>query len=285
MDSNAAAPVNSLFTQSRRSRGLRGAAMAVARSSRNKLIAALLLFAAGPLCGAAALGTLSADRLRNGGYLWSQGADGPVRIVVSRSQQRAYVYRGDELVAVSTVSTGKPGHRTPVGEFTILQKAVHHRSNTYSNAPMPFMQRLTWDGVALHAGSLPGYAASHGCIRLPLAFARKLFAATELGAIVEVIDGEPSALPRVEMASTAEPAQRAVPPAELASATIPAPAEPVAPLFVATPPARARPRPRLQLASAQRIRPPRASWREQSADDFVTWGSAAGAGWAPAGTE
>lgn len=264
--------------------------MPVARSSRKKLIAALLLFAAGPLCGAAALGTLSAERLRNGGYLWSDGADGPVRVVVSRSQQRAYVYRGDELVAVSTVSTGKPGHRTPAGEFTILQKAVHHRSNKYSNAPMPFMQRLTWDGVALHAGRLPGYAASHGCIRLPLAFARKLFAATALGAIVEVIDGEPSALPRVEMAS-AEPVPRAVAPVQLASATVPATAEPVAPVFVAAPAARAAPmliavaarpvhaapRPRIQFASAERIRPPRASWREQSADDFVTWGSAVGA--------
>ena len=257
--------------------------MPVARSRRKKLIAALLLFAAGPLCGAAALDAFAASRLRNGGYAWADAAEGPVRIVISRSQQRAYVYRGDELIAVSTVSTGKPGHRTPLGEFTILQKAVHHRSNRYSNAPMPFMQRLTWDGVALHAGPLPGYAASHGCIRLPLAFAKRLFGVTAVGATVEVIDGEPSALPRVEMAAVA----------------MPAPVAPPEPVFVAAPtaqgapvvlagaerPVPAAPPPRIQLASAEQVWPPRASWREQSADDFVTWGSAAGPSRPPVGTQ
>ena len=256
--------------------------MPIARSNRKKLIAALLLFAGGPLCGAAALDAYSAARLRNGGYAWADAADGPVRIVISRSQQRAYVYSGDELIAVSTVSTGKPGHRTPLGEFTILQKAVHHRSNRYSNAPMPFMQRLTWDGVAMHAGPLPGYAASHGCIRLPLAFAKRLFGATSLGATVEVIDGEPSALPRVEMASAAAAAPVAPPEPVLVAA----PAAPVAPvvLAVAERPVRSVP-PRIQLASAEVVRPPRSSWREQSADDFVTWGSAVGVARPPVGTQ
>jgi lipoprotein-anchoring transpeptidase ErfK/SrfK len=113
---------------------------------------------------------------------------GPISILVSLPEQRAYVYRGAELIGVTTVSTGKPGHETPVGEFTILQKRVHHRSNIYSNAPMPFMQRLTWDGIALHAGRNPGRPASHGCIRLPRAFAERLFSLTDLGGIVTITD-------------------------------------------------------------------------------------------------
>ena len=110
---------------------------------------------------------------------------------------------------------------------------------------MPFMQRLTWGGVALHAGHLPGYPASHGCIRMPMAFARKLFAMTSLGALVAVVDGGPD-LPRVEMASAAPP-PRAVP---------------------ATPAAR------IMYASATLDRPPPATWQQKSADDYVTWGSA-----------
>ncbi len=113
---------------------------------------------------------------------------GPVRMVISIPLQRLFVYRGTSLIAVAAVSTGSAGHETPTGEFTVLQKAVTHRSNKYSNAPMPYMQRLTWDGVALHAGHNPGYAASHGCIRMPFAFARKLYAATRLGAHVSVTD-------------------------------------------------------------------------------------------------
>ncbi|MCW3848218.1 L,D-transpeptidase family protein [Sphingomonas sp. LB-2] len=141
--------------------------------------------------------------LKPGDYVWFDEADpipvgygsetaiyGPISIVVSIPQQLAYVYRGGNLIAVSTVSTGRDGHETPTGEFTILQKQKFHRSNLYSNAPMPWMQRLTWDGVALHAGHLPGYPASHGCIRLPAAFARQLYDLTELGAQVSVIDEE-----------------------------------------------------------------------------------------------
>jgi lipoprotein-anchoring transpeptidase ErfK/SrfK len=112
----------------------------------------------------------------------------PVTIAVSIAMQRLYVYRGAELVAVSTVSTGRPGKRTPLGDFTILQKARWHRSNIYSNAPMPFMQRLTWTGIAIHAGHLPGFPASHGCIRVPIEFARALFGMTALGDAVSVAD-------------------------------------------------------------------------------------------------
>ncbi len=115
----------------------------------------------------------------------------PITIAVSLVLQRLYVYRGDTLVGVSTVSTGKPGKLTPMGDFTILQKRRWHRSNIYSNAPMPFMQRLTWTGIAIHAGQLPGYPASHGCIRVPLSFAQKLFGLTEVGEAVSIDDWPP----------------------------------------------------------------------------------------------
>ena len=131
----------------------------------------------------------AAAALPPGKYLWEEDvAAGPVSILISIPDQKAYVYRGDALVAVSTVSTGKAGNDTPVGQFTILQKKEMHHSNLYDDAPMPFMQRLTWDGVAIHAGRNPGFPASHGCIRVPASFAKKLFAATQMGATVEVTD-------------------------------------------------------------------------------------------------
>jgi hypothetical protein len=98
------------------------------------------------------------------------------------------VYRGGTRIGVSTISTGRPGHDTPPGVFTILQKQKMHRSTLYDDAPMPFMQRLTWDGIALHAGRLPGYPASHGCIRLPKAFAEALYGVTDHGGVVVVAD-------------------------------------------------------------------------------------------------
>jgi hypothetical protein len=113
-------------------------------------------------------------------------ASSGLRLVVSLPEQRLFAYRGDVLVATSPVSTGKPGHATPVGVFHISQKQVFHRSNRYSNAPMPYMERLTASGVALHAGQLPGYPASHGCIRLPMAFARRLYRMTSYGTPVTV---------------------------------------------------------------------------------------------------
>ena len=109
-----------------------------------------------------------------------------VRILVSIPQQKAWVFARGALVATAPVSTGRRGHETPTGNFRILQKAVHHRSNIYSNAPMPFMQRLTSSGVALHAGHLPGYPASHGCIRLPWGFAKRLYGLTDGGTRVTV---------------------------------------------------------------------------------------------------
>lgn len=116
-------------------------------------------------------------------------------MIVSLHEQRAYAYRNGVIIGVSTISSGKDGHPTPTGIFTILQKQVEHKSNLYNAAPMPFMQRLTWDGIAMHAGNLPGYPASHGCIRLPPAFAQSLYAATSKGMTVVVTDD--AAIPRV----------------------------------------------------------------------------------------
>ncbi|HEY0111858.1 MAG TPA: L,D-transpeptidase family protein [Allosphingosinicella sp.] len=116
---------------------------------------------------------------------WAPKRDG-IEVVVSIPQQKAYVFEGGRLVASSPVSTGKRGHETPAGTFRILQKKVHHRSSKYDNAPMPYMQRLTNYGIALHAGALPGYPASHGCIRLPRSFARKLYNMTDMGTRVVV---------------------------------------------------------------------------------------------------
>ena len=96
-------------------------------------------------------------------------------MIVSLATQRGTLYRNGVPIAITTVSTGKAGHETPTGVFTILQRDIDHRSNLYDDAPMPYMQRLTWGGVALHGGRLPGYPASHGCIRLPQAFARLIY--------------------------------------------------------------------------------------------------------------
>ena len=105
----------------------------------------------------------------------------PLQLVVSIDRQHMEVYRGTELISSTRVSTGKSGHTTPRGIFSILEKRRRHFSNIYDNAPMPYMQRLTWSGIALHEGRVPGYPASHGCIRLPRGTASQLFSATERG--------------------------------------------------------------------------------------------------------
>jgi L,D-transpeptidase catalytic domain len=130
------------------------------------------------------------EAMKPGEFLWAPdfAPQGPVTVIISLKTQRAYAYRNGVPIGVSTVSTGKPGKETPTGVFTILQKAVKHRSNIYSNAPMPFMQRLTWSGIAMHAGQLPGYPASHGCVRLPAGFAKLLFGITSLGLTVVITD-------------------------------------------------------------------------------------------------
>ncbi|MBW0144546.1 L,D-transpeptidase family protein [Sphingomicrobium sp. B8] len=128
------------------------------------------------------------DDLAPGEFAWldARAVNGNTSIVVDLSDQKAYVMKSGILVGVSTISSGKPGHDTPTGTFEILEKNVEHYSNLYDDAPMPYMQRLTWDGIALHAGRLPGYPASHGCIRLPHEFAAELFAETDIGTTVTV---------------------------------------------------------------------------------------------------
>lgn len=128
--------------------------------------------------------------LKPGEFRWEpeKSPQGLVAIVVSIPDQLVHVYRNGVRIGLSTCSTGKKGHVTPTGVFTILQKDKHHRSSTYNNAPMPNMNRLTWQGVALHAGNLPGYPASHGCIRLPLKFSELLFGVTHVGTAVIVAD-------------------------------------------------------------------------------------------------
>ena len=137
---------------------------------------------------AAPLSEDQADTLKAGDFLWQPdvATTGAVNIVVDLDRQVAFVYRGGALIGISTVSTGRDGHETPVGSFTILQKQVEHKSNLYHEAAMPFMERLTWDGVALHAGGVPGYRESHGCVHLPIAFAKALYGVTDIGATVEL---------------------------------------------------------------------------------------------------
>ncbi|MES2986500.1 MAG: L,D-transpeptidase family protein [Pseudomonadota bacterium] len=129
-------------------------------------------------------------RLKPGQYIWVPeiAPEGPMLVIVNIATQRLVAYRNGVPIGVSTISSGKPGHRTPLGVFPILQKAAKHRSSKYSNAPMPYMQRLTWYGIALHGGSLPGYPASHGCIRLPHEFAPLLFDETALGMTVVIVN-------------------------------------------------------------------------------------------------
>jgi lipoprotein-anchoring transpeptidase ErfK/SrfK len=169
--------------------------------------------------------------LKPGQYLWHPeiAPAGPLVLVVSLDEQRAYAYRNGIAIGVSTISSGKPGKDTPTGVFTILQKSKDHRSNLYNAAPMPYMQRLTWDGIALHGGSLPGYPASHGCVRLPKAFAEKLFAVTQRGDTVVVADGKASAAAVVHPAMLAPvavggaptgPAEAAVGAEEAGNATV-----------------------------------------------------------------
>jgi len=125
--------------------------------------------------------------LKPGQYLWRDvPGNGPQRVVVSLTDQRAYLYRGGELVAVSTISTGKDEKPTPTGIFAVLDKKPFYRSKKYDNAPMPWMQRIDDYGIALHAGFNPGYPASHGCVRLPVAFAKKLYSVTGVGTPVYI---------------------------------------------------------------------------------------------------
>ena len=129
-----------------------------------------------------------AAALGPGQYIWATNgpSTGPVLLTIDLTAQRAIVYRDGVPVAAAAISTGSLGRETPTGTFTILEKKVMHRSSTYDDAPMPYMQRLTSKGIAIHAGDLPGYPASHGCIRLPNEFAKRLYGMTEIGTQVMI---------------------------------------------------------------------------------------------------
>jgi len=128
--------------------------------------------------------------LKPGEFVWATTvpAEGDTRIVVDLLTQMTYVYRGDKLLGASSMSSAKTGHVTPYGNWTILEKRPFYRSKKYQNAPMPFMQRIDEYGIAFHGGVNPGYPASHGCIRLPMKFAQKLYGVTKLGTKV-IIEG------------------------------------------------------------------------------------------------
>jgi hypothetical protein len=136
-----------------------------------------------------AVGTAPAA-LQPGEWVWNPSAapSGPITVLVSLGEQRAYAYRNGVRIGYASVSSGRAGYRTPTGVFTILQKDRNHRSSKYNSAPMPDTMRLTWDGVALHAGGLPGYPSSHGCVHLPSAFADRLFDVSPMGMTVVVVD-------------------------------------------------------------------------------------------------
>ena len=123
-------------------------------------------------------------------FVWASNAprSGSLLLTIDLTAQRLMVYRNGGLMAASAISTGTLGRETPTGVFTILEKKVMHRSTTYDDAPMPYMQRLTSKGIAIHAGDLPGYPASHGCIRLPNDFAKRLYGVTDLGTQVMITD-------------------------------------------------------------------------------------------------
>ncbi len=141
-----------------------------------------------PADGRRPAGTPPED-LKGGEFVWMPEAapSGPLVVLVSLNQQFAYVYRNGVLIGYCPVATGKPGHETPTGVFTILQKDKDHVSSLY-NAKMPYTQRLTWSGIALHAGSIPGYPNSHGCVHLPLEFSHLLFEVEHLGGTVVIAD-------------------------------------------------------------------------------------------------
>lgn len=170
----------------------RNGSLATDRRQVLRFAGAAVLFAGlGTAPAAAQQGALTeVDALKPGEFVWypDRAPEGYVAIIVSLPDQRCYVYRNGVRIGVSTCSTGKAGHETPVGVFSILQKDVDHHSSVYDNASMPFTERLTWSGVALHAGGLPGYPSSHGCVHLPLEFSKLLFSVTHYGTPVIIAD-------------------------------------------------------------------------------------------------
>ena len=182
-----------------RGKSLTGLAILETMERRILVIAALWLTGLPVWLMAQAGRRPEAAPLKPGQFDWNpdRAKAGPLVVIVSLPDQQAYVYRNGIRIGRTSASTGRPGHATPTGVFTILQKDKDHHSSIYNNAPMPYMERLTWGGVALHAGNLPGYPASHGCVRLPLEFSKLLFGVTEMSTTVVIADrcsADPSTL-------------------------------------------------------------------------------------------
>jgi hypothetical protein len=150
-----------------------------------------VLFAQGAPNSAQLALARQAGKLKPGQWVWAPriAPAGPILVYVDLSRQLATVYRNGVRIGVSTISSGRPGFETPTGVFTILEKNKEHFSRKYNDAPMPYQERLTWGGVALHAGGLPGYPESHGCVHLPLAFSKVLFEAMPMGGTVVIAGG------------------------------------------------------------------------------------------------
>jgi len=134
--------------------------------------------------------TFGRSFLTPGNYVWAETlpAEGDPKIVIDLLTQTAYVYQGDALVGAASISSAKTGMSTPLGFWKVEEKKKMYRSKKYGKAPMPFMQRIDDHGIALHGGDNPGYPASHGCVRMPMKFAEKLFSLTKLGTEV-IIEG------------------------------------------------------------------------------------------------
>ncbi len=153
-----------------------------------RLLAAIAATLALPLASGCKTTEQGQAKLAPGQFEWQpeRSPSGPVLVVVSIDDQMAYVYRNGVQIARSTVSTGRPGKETPTGVFTVLERKVEHESSIYRGAQMPYMQRLTWGGIAMHAGDLPGYPASAGCVRLPYAFSEKVYGVMAKGGTVVI---------------------------------------------------------------------------------------------------
>ncbi|MBS0235214.1 MAG: L,D-transpeptidase family protein [Proteobacteria bacterium] len=171
---------------------------------RGRVSPALRSIAVGAIALAVLTSPLTADAKSKSGLLRLKSqsdsmlaaqSSAPLLVVVSIKKQHVRVYDINGEVASSRISSGKPGHDTPMGVFSILEKNVYHVSNIYSGASMPYQERITWSGIALHAGIVPGYRASHGCIRLPYSFARKLYGLTKIGNRVVVSYDDPAPIP------------------------------------------------------------------------------------------
>ena len=159
-------------------------------------LAAALLLAAAPRAGAFTKGKPQkpgTETLKPGDYIWQPDAApaGAVDIVVSLGQQRLWVYRNGVEIGRSTISSGRQGFETPKGVFMILEKNVSHHSNKYHEASMPYMERLTWSGLAIHAGNTPAKPESHGCMHVPEDFSKDLYKITDEGNTVLIVDGAP----------------------------------------------------------------------------------------------